>query len=818
MRPRPLPLPIVGVVCLATTALWTRSLRAESIQVKVVNHTGGQVNKVVKHTGDLVNADEEFRASNLHGREARYDEGDRVAYIVGFDGQWALGENGKRVPYDPDPKGTRYKPHDLEVELYSPEGEALNFISCENSGSGAPLINNPPVEFPNVSPGTYLVVAYSFGQVEEPFDSGWLDEEPDVGKQGYYAGHVGASEKGVFEVIQAKVETDVQAQPGHQQLMYRASGTRRYNYIFCSSTYTTVSPGESPDKALIVLWNDPGECQAGMPPSDVVEKLSQQLAVAPLKHTINTALKQDLRSNWLAGSALAQSAIRGQLANVVSVGLATTMTEVLFGLLDDPGQVLTADFAVKAGSRVIAKSVLAAYGIAGGPAGMLATYFLVDIVPQAIVRWIAGTYVCLLDESDDLFVCPIGGDPSAGTVQLKVRNGGATIYDAVVSEVSFGAKGGMATFPRSNKVDVLKLNEEGSFVVQAKSLDDVFAPFQRYGTNYCLSYVTRPGGPASQCSFAPLLSKMRRYEEPKPPPETDQGLLDVVFAIDTTGSMTDDIQAVQQACDEIINQLMTHCSQGNVSLQIGLVTYQDHADAQTFAGRPEAAWLCAWPLTSNHETIRSDIMGIRITNEAVGGDIEEDLHAALMCAMDARGNWQGDSVTMGWRPGAAKIILPMSDAPAHDPDFEGRTLVDVKQRAAALDPAHIYPLILRKHGLDFLVPTDRTMERLAAATNGRVVRVSSADKLPAALVATVKLAMRRHRNEVWRKVHPPYGLYAAMGVALLCAFLAPLGLTLYMRSRPGRPRPSPSAAPLLDVRPRSRYPKGLPGGKDKEDA
>jgi len=807
MRPRLLSLPTFGVLCHAAAALWPCALRAESIQVKVVNHTGGQVN-----------AAGEFRASNLYGREARYDEEAKAAYLVGFDRQWALDENGKRVPYDPDAKRTRDKPNDLEVELYSLDGEALNFVSCENSGSGAPLINNPPVKFPNVSPGTYLIVAYSFAQVPEPFDTGWLDGEPDVGKQGYYAGYVGASERGVFEVIEAKVEIDVQGQPGHQQLMYRASGTRRYNYVFCSSTYTTVSPGENPDKALIVLWNDPGECRMGMPPSDVVEGLKRRMALDPLKHTINTALKKELRTNWLNGSALAQSAVRGQLANVVSVGLATTMTEVLFQLLDDPGKVLTADFAVRAGSRVIAKSVLAVYGIAGGPAGMLATYFLVDIVPQVIVRWIAEMYVCLHDESDDLFVCPVGEDASAGTVQLKVRNGGATIYDAVVSEVSFGAKGGMATFPRSNKVDVLKLNEEGSFVVQAKSLDDVFAPFERYGTNYCLSYVTRPGGPASQCSFAPLLSTMRRYEEPKPPPEPDQGLLDVVFAIDTTGSMTDDIQAVQQACDEITNQLMTHCSQGNVSLQIGLATYQDHTDAQTFAGRPEAAWLCAWPLTSDHQTIRSNILSIRIANAAVGGDIEEDLHAALMCAMDARGDWQGNPVTMGWRPGAAKIILPMSDAPAHDRDFEGRTLADVKQRAAALDPVHIYPLILPKRGLDFLVPTDRTMKRLAAATGGRVVRVSSADKLPAALVDTVKLAMRRHRDEVWRKAHPPYALYGAIALALLCALLAPLGLALHLRSRPGRPRPSPSAAPLLDVRPRSRHPKGLPGGKDEEDS
>jgi len=58
-----------------------------------------------------------------------------------------------------------------------------------------------------------------------------------------------------------------------------------------------------------------------------------------------------------------------------------------------------------------------------------------------------------------------------------------------------------------------------------------------------------------------------------------QGMLDCVFCIDTTGSMADDIQAVKDASREMIDELAKHCAEANVSLQLGLVTYQDHTDA-----------------------------------------------------------------------------------------------------------------------------------------------------------------------------------------------------------------------------------------------
>ncbi|MCP4639058.1 MAG: VWA domain-containing protein [bacterium] len=256
-------------------------------------------------------------------------------------------------------------------------------------------------------------------------------------------------------------------------------------------------------------------------------------------------------------------------------------------------------------------------------------------------------------------------------------------------------------------------------------------------------------------------------EQPLPPePPTSQGILDVVFVIDQTGSMADDIATVKQSSAQIIDSLTKHCDTNNISLQVGLVTYGDNvADAKS-------GWLNAWPLTGDEQAIQDAIDAIEVTG---GGDYAEDLYAALMCAMDARADGNGQAVAMGWRHGAAKVAIPMCDGPPHDPDFEGRTLDDVARRAEELDPVHVYPLLTPRQGSSWTDPAVAAMGRLASATDGRTVRVKGAGQLPQAIVATVKLAIRRHRAEVWRKNNPPYLLYATiilMGAAAMVAIFS----------------------------------------------
>lgn len=234
-------------------------------------------------------------------------------------------------------------------------------------------------------------------------------------------------------------------------------------------------------------------------------------------------------------------------------------------------------------------------------------------------------------------------------------------------------------------------------------------------------------------------------------PVATSGKLDCVLCIDKSGSMTDDIAAVQTTSGEFLDELMSFSTSNNLTMQVGLVTYSRHDDPD---------WLRAWPLTSDIDQVRRNIQNIRIENSNLGAGGNEDLYGAMMYAMNQLVG--GQQVDMRWRAGAAKILVPVGDEPPDEPDWEGRTLANVARVARALDPVHVYPVILPKQRGSFLNPTIRAMRRIARKTGGQTIQVSSAEELPPTLVDTVKLAVRRHRDEVWRTQHPPYFLYAVL--------------------------------------------------------
>ena len=264
-----------------------------------------------------------------------------------------------------------------------------------------------------------------------------------------------------------------------------------------------------------------------------------------------------------------------------------------------------------------------------------------------------------------------------------------------------------------------------------------------------------------------LLPEKEKSKETTPYNRT-QGTLDVVMCIDRSGSMMDDIKAVQLSADNILAQLGDFANSGNITLQVGLLIYTRH---------DEPDWLIPTALTTDVRTIRNAIAQINITDAGVGKGGNEDIYGALMFAMNRTVG--GRQIDMGWRTGAAKIIFPIGDEPPDDPDWENRTLADIAYAAKELDPVHMYPLLMPKQGSSFLDPTVASMERIANATGGQVIRVGSADELPEAIVSTVKLAVRLHRDEVWRQENPPYIMYGAAGAMILMIIL--ISITLMFR-------------------------------------
>lgn len=272
------------------------------------------------------------------------------------------------------------------------------------------------------------------------------------------------------------------------------------------------------------------------------------------------------------------------------------------------------------------------------------------------------------------------------------------------------------------------------------------------------------------------------------------GMLDCVFCIDNSGSMEDDIQSVQKASDEFLAALNDFARASDFSLQVGVVTYTRHTDAN---------WLWAQQMSTDVPQIRANLLGITIASASAGAGGNEDMFGALAYAMDEVVG--GQHMNMGWREGAAKIIIIMGDEPPDDPDWEGRNLDQIARIALNLDPVHMYPLLMTTQAANPLDPSTRAMRNLAGATDGQVMEVENVAELPNVLINTVKVAVKRHANEVWRRDNPPLLLYGTMLALCVIIGLAALGLVLralVFRKAPesiaasdGRP-PSETGGPL----------------------
>ena len=202
-----------------------------------------------------------------------------------------------------------------------------------------------------------------------------------------------------------------------------------------------------------------------------------------------------------------------------------------------------------------------------------------------------------------------------------------------------------------------------------------------------------------------------------------KGPIDLIFCIDATGSMTDDIDQVKRDASNLVSRLRAKCP----SLRIGLVTYRD------FAVDGPRHLETNLPLTDDVDAILAAIRGI---TTAGGGDDPEDVLDGLQAAID-----------MDWRDGVAKFIILMGDAPAKDPDHEGKTKEMIAEAAFNVDPAHVYGLVLDDGGAVPEAALD-SFKAIAELTGGKVYTVSNAAELSSAIENAVADAITEHPSEV----------------------------------------------------------------------
>ncbi|MEO0263613.1 MAG: FHA domain-containing protein [candidate division WOR-3 bacterium] len=189
---------------------------------------------------------------------------------------------------------------------------------------------------------------------------------------------------------------------------------------------------------------------------------------------------------------------------------------------------------------------------------------------------------------------------------------------------------------------------------------------------------------------------------------------DLIFVIDATGSMEDDIDAVKDESLNLINQMFSLVP----SLRIALVLYRDFDDE--WVTKP-------YPFTESKEEAIEYIKSIEVGG---GGDIPEAVHTALITAIRNEG-------TGKWRDGVLKIIILMGDAPPTPRDKY--TAEDVERAAKEVDPAHIFPIIIS--GAD--EATKNAFEDLALRTEGKAFETKSASELPIVLLNVTKESIKK---------------------------------------------------------------------------
>jgi Mg-chelatase subunit ChlD len=125
--------------------------------------------------------------------------------------------------------------------------------------------------------------------------------------------------------------------------------------------------------------------------------------------------------------------------------------------------------------------------------------------------------------------------------------------------------------------------------------------------------------------------------------------IELVFVIDTTGSMGGLIEGAKQKVWSIVNEVMKSPSKPEV--RMGLVAYRDHGDAYVTQ---------VTPVTRDLDHVYNTLMAYKADG---GGDGPEDVRQALADGVHKVG-WSPRS------PNIAQILFLVGDAPPHD-DYGG---------------------------------------------------------------------------------------------------------------------------------------------------
>lgn len=240
--------------------------------------------------------------------------------------------------------------------------------------------------------------------------------------------------------------------------------------------------------------------------------------------------------------------------------------------------------------------------------------------------------------------------------------------------------------------------------------------------------------------------------------------LDLMFVVDTTGSMGDEIHYLQSELADIVDRVRRDSAQ-ELRIRTSVNFYKDHGDAYVVRSHPFS--------TSLDETLGQ----LRTAEASGGGDYPEALDLALADAVEQH-PWSESAV--------ARIVFVVTDAPAHDGMAIGRSLRETTASAASKG-IRIVPVA--SSGIN--KPTEFLLRHLAVSTGGTYVFLTDHSGVGGAHIEpTVGPHVVKPLNELLVEVIEDYTKTDGLGGALA----APVALADHEPSPPqafASTRPAP---------------------------
>jgi len=195
--------------------------------------------------------------------------------------------------------------------------------------------------------------------------------------------------------------------------------------------------------------------------------------------------------------------------------------------------------------------------------------------------------------------------------------------------------------------------------------------------------------------------------------------IDIIFLIDTTGSMWDDIDSVKSSAAEIVEALDSK----NCDYRVCLADYRDYPMYPYGQPGLDYVYNLDLPFSNNKDLIINAINSLSL---GYGADWQESVYSALVNSISDSNKDLSNKNNYGWRKGVTKCIIIMGDAPPHIPEpWSGSySLDDVVYWSKHVDPVAVYSISI---GSDD--STYDEFSEISTSTGGKVYTADGADDL-----------------------------------------------------------------------------------------